>query len=214
MRTNSRFRARATDSPIDVLPVPGGPTSVRIAPARRSGSIPRSRAQLCDGDVLDDPVLHVLEPRVVRVEHAARVLGVEQVLGAPAPRHGQQPVEVAADHRRLGRALAHALEAAELTLGLLAHVVGHAGLGDLRAVLLDDRGVVLAELLADRVHLPAQEELALLLLHARVHVVADALAQLHECQTLALQPSASSRRAVTSTSSRSETFCSNDRSGE
>src|ERR671914_708286 len=38
--------ARATDSPIDVLPVPGGPISVRMAPERLSSSMPRSRRSL------------------------------------------------------------------------------------------------------------------------------------------------------------------------
>ena len=145
-------------------------------------------AELRDGDVLDDPVLDVLEAGVVGVEHLARVLGVEPLLGALAPRHGEQPVEVVADHRRLGRALAHPLEAAELLLGLLAHGVGHARLGDLRPVLLDDRDVVLAELLPDRLHLLAEDVLALLLLDALVDVVPDPLAQLHERQPLALQP--------------------------
>ena len=83
--------------------------------------------------------------------------------------------------------LAHALEAAELALGLLAHVVGHAGLLDLRAVLVDDRAVVLAELAADRLHLLAQEVLALLLVGAVLDVVADALAHLQLGQALALE---------------------------
>ena len=47
--------ARAIDSPIDVLPVPGGPIRVRIAPERLSSAMPRSCAQLADGEVLDDP---------------------------------------------------------------------------------------------------------------------------------------------------------------
>ena len=65
--------------------------------------------------------------------------GIELLVGALAPRHGDQPVEVGPDHRGLARLLAHALEPAELLRGLLAHVVGHAGLGDLRAVLLRRR---------------------------------------------------------------------------
>ena len=40
-----RFSDRAIDSPIDVLPVPGGPTRVRIAPGA-STSIPRSSRSL------------------------------------------------------------------------------------------------------------------------------------------------------------------------
>ena len=42
MRTNSRPVARAIDSPIEVLPVPGGPISVNIAPDFGSASMPRS----------------------------------------------------------------------------------------------------------------------------------------------------------------------------
>src|SRR5439155_1343780 len=42
IRTNSRLSARAIDSPTDVLPVPGGPIRVRIAPERLSSAMPRS----------------------------------------------------------------------------------------------------------------------------------------------------------------------------
>ena len=65
-------------------------------------------------------------------------------------------------------------------------VVGHAGLVDLRAVLLDDRAGVLAELALDRLHLLAQEVLALLLVRAGLDVLADLLAQLQLGQALAL----------------------------
>ena len=143
-------------------------------------------AQLAHGDVLDDAVLDVLEAGVVGVQHLTRVHRVEALVGALLPRHGDQPVEVGADHRALARLLAHALEAGQLALGLLAHVVRHAGFLDLRAVLVDDRGVVLAELLADRLHLLAQEVLALLLLGAGLDVVADAPAHLQLGQPLAL----------------------------
>ena len=88
---------------------------------------------------------------------------------------------------RLGRLVAHALEARELALGLLEDVLGHLGLGDLRAVLLDDRALVLAELLADRLQLAAEDVLALLLLDAGLDVLLDAAAHLHECEALALQ---------------------------
>ena len=145
---------------------------------------------------------------MVGVEHLTRVHGVEPLVRALGPRHGDQPVEVRADHRGLAALLAHALEPAELALGLLADVLGHAGLLDLGAVLVDDRSVVVAELLADRLHLLAQEVLALLLLGAGLHVVADARAHLQLGQPLALEASASSRRSVTSSVSSSSTFCS------
>ncbi len=55
--------------------------------------------------------------------------------------------------------------------------------------------LVLAELLADRLHLLAQEVLALLLLGARLDVVADAHADLQLGEPLALQSRAPSRGA-------------------
>ncbi len=65
-------------------------------------------------------------------------------------------------------------------------VLGHAGLGDLRAVLLDDGAGVLAELALDRLHLLAQEVLALLLVGALAHVLADLAPQLQLDEPLAL----------------------------
>ena len=100
-------------------------------------------------------------------------------------------------------------------LGLLAHGLGHPGLLDLLAVLVDDRGVVLAELLADRVHLLAQEVLALLLLGAGLDVVADALADLQLGEPLALERERELEPLGDVDASRAaRTFCSKLRSGE
>jgi len=143
-------------------------------------------AQPLHGDVLDDAVLDVLQARVIGVEHLPGVDGIELVLGGLAPRNRDHPVEVGADHLALA-ALPGALEAAQLALGLLAHGLRHAGLIDLRAVLVDERAVVLAELLADRLHLLAQEVVALLLVRARLDVVADLAADLHLREALALE---------------------------
>ena len=194
--------------------MPGGPISVRIAPERLSSAMPRSCAELADGQVLDDPVLDVLEAGVVGVEHLARVDGVEPLLGALAPRHGEQPVEVGADHRRLAALVAHPLEPRELALGLLAHGVGHAGLGDLRAVVVGDGRVVLAELLADRLHLLAQEVLALLLAlrpPRRRRGCAGAPAARRAARAGAAGRARS--RSTTSTVSSSSIFCSKVSSG-
>ena len=57
----------------------------------------------------------------------------------------------------------------------------------MRAVLVGHRSVVLAELLADRLHLLAQEVLALLALGALLHVVADLGPHLQLGEPLALQ---------------------------
>ena len=56
------------------------------------------------------------------------------------------------------------------------------------AVVVGDRGVVLAELLPDRLHLAAQDVLALLALRTLLDVVADAAADLQLGQALALEP--------------------------
>ncbi len=123
---------------------------------------------------------------MVRVQHLACVHRVQALVGALAPRHGDQPVEVGPDHARFGALLAHPLEPGQFLLGLLPGVVGHAGLFDLCPVLLDDGGVVLAQLLADRLHLLTQEVVTLLALGAVLDVVADPLAYLQLGQPLAL----------------------------
>ena len=144
-------------------------------------------AELADRDVFGDARLYVFEAGVVGVEDLAGADRVEHFVGGLGPRHGDQPVEVGADHRGLAGAFARALEPPELALGLLADLVGHARLFDLRPVLLDDRGVVLAQLLADRVHLLAQEVLALLVLGALGDVFVNALADLELGQAVALE---------------------------
>jgi hypothetical protein len=148
---------------------------------------PALGAQLLDGQVLRDPVLDVLEAGVVGVEHLASRCRIELLVGGLAPRHGDQPVEVGADHRGLRGLLTHALEARELLDGLLLDGLRHAGVGDLLAVLLGDRRPVLAQLALDRLHLLAQDVLALLLVRAGLHVLADLLAQLQLGQALALE---------------------------
>ena len=148
---------------------------------------PAVLAELAHREVLDDAVLDVVEPGVVGVEHFPRADRVERLVAPLRPRHGDEPVEVRADHRGLAARVAHRLEAPQLALGLRPHVLGHAGFLDLRAVLVDDGALVLAELLADRVHLLAEEPLALLLLRALLDVVADAAPHLQLGEPLALE---------------------------
>jgi hypothetical protein len=149
---------------------------------------PAVRAQLPYGQILGDPPLHVVEAGVVGIQHRARVPRVQAVLRALRPGDGEQPVEVGPDHRRLGVALAHALETAQLALGLLLHRLRHACLGQLLPVLLGHRALVFAQLLADRVHLPPQEILALLLLGPGLDLLADALADAQLGEALLLEP--------------------------
>jgi hypothetical protein len=144
-------------------------------------------AELPHRQVLDDALLHVVEAGVVGVEDLAGVDGIQALLGALRPRDREQPVEVGPDGRGLGALLAHALQAAELALGLRADVLGHARRLDLRAVLAREGLPVLPELLLDGLELAAEEILLLLLLGAGLDVVADALADLELGEALLLQ---------------------------
>ena len=124
---------------------------------------------------------------MVGVEHLACVRRVEPFLGGLAPRHREQPVEVGADHLRLAGLLAHPLEPSDFALGLLADFLRQLELVELRAVAVRGGAVVLAELLPDRLHLAAQDVLALLLCSAGLDVLADAHADLQLGEPLALQ---------------------------
>src|SRR6185436_11926192 len=145
-------------------------------------------AELPHRQVLDDPFLDVVETGVVTVQDLARVYGIEALLGALPPRHRKQPVEVGADHRGLATLIAHALQPTGFALGLLANLVGEIRLGDLLAVVLGDRALVLAQLLANRLQLLAQDVLALLLLGALFDVLADPMADLQLGEALTLKP--------------------------
>ena len=142
--------------------------------------------QLAHRDVLDYPPLHVLQAGMVGIQDLAGDGRIEPLLGALRPGDREQGVEVGPDHGCLPGLLAHPLKTAQLPDGLLLDGLGHLGLRDLPLVLLDDRGVVVTELLADRLHLLAQEVIALLLLGAGLDVVADSLADLKLGQALAL----------------------------
>ena len=81
--------------------------------------------------------------------------------------------------------LAGPLQPVDLPLHRLPHGGGHGHLGDPGPVLGGDVAVGLAQLLADGVHLLAEHELALALLHALAHVGADPLLELQLAEGVA-----------------------------
>ena len=180
MRVNFRPSVRAIDWPSEVLPTPGGPTKQRIGPTDVA-------LQLRDGEVLDDPFLHLVEVEVVLVEDAPRLLEVEVVLGHLVPRQRDDPVQVRADDAVLGRRRGQLLQPGELALRCLADILGQLQLGELRAELvhLGLLLVALAELLLDRLQLLAQEVLALALLHLRLDLRLDLRAELDHLELAA-----------------------------
>ncbi len=130
--------------------------------------------------MLEDPVLHVTKPVVILVEDDAGLLHVEAVLRLVAPWELEDGLEPCPDPAVLGALLARPLE--------LVHLLQHGSLHGLRKGRLFRPGPEvprlgsiarsgeLTELLADRLQLAAEEELALGLLHplldARLDLVA------------------------------------------
>src|SRR4051812_18116353 len=149
---------------------------------------PAIGAQLADREIFGDAIFHVAQAGVIVIEDVARLLRVEVFVRTLRPRYCEQPVEVGTNHRGLGIRVAHSLESAELALGLLANRVRHAGVGDFLSILFRNRRLVFAKLLPDGIHLLAEEVLTLLLLRARVHVFANALAHAELREPLLLQP--------------------------
>ena len=125
-----------------------------------------SRLEAAHHQVLEDALLDLVEAVVVLVEHRARVLEVEVVLGEHRPRHVAQPLEVGARDGVLG-GLRRDARAGAPARGRppCAPRAACSAFSMLRLELLDLAlaVVALAQLLADRLQLLAQQELLLVL---------------------------------------------------
>ncbi len=199
-----RFVLHASQGDADEA-APGGPrdgaTEGRLAHTGRPDETQDGPtlvgAELAHGDVLEDALLGALEAVVILVEHAARFSDVEPIRRRLAPRQVRKPLDVGAGDLVLGARRRHGAHAAELLACGLLSLGRHVGVGDALAQVLDLVLVVLrlAELALDRLHLLAQQELALrtrhLLLHHRRNLFLDpvhlALA-LHELEHAAQTP--------------------------
>ena len=167
-RTCAPARA-AIERPSDVLPTPGGPTKHRIEPRA-------SRLELAHGEELEDAVLDLLDVVVVVVEHLARVLEVEVVLGRACPTAATRSTPGRCGSRRARPPPAAASRAARARARpALRTSSGSSTCAELLAQLVDLglRRVPLAELLLDRLELLAQEVLALGLVELGLHLRLD-----------------------------------------
>src|SRR5216683_101856 len=131
---------------------------VRLPP--RLGRAPALLPELLDGEVFEDPVLDLLQVKVVLVQHLSGAPNVDGPATQLAPGQARHPVEIREDHAVFRRGRRDAGEPAQLTLRLIRE----AGLLD-PAAELDHLTVapILPELLLNGPELLAQEVLALLL---------------------------------------------------
>ena len=134
------------------------------------------------GQILDDPLLDLLQAEVILLEDVLGLLQVDRLLLGLAPRHGQQPVEIVAHHGRFGRHRAHVAQLLDLGLGLGARLLGQLGLPDALFELHDLVALIVgfSQLALDRLHLLVEIVLALGLLHLPLHAAADLLFDLQD----------------------------------
>src|SRR5258708_2978501 len=90
-------------------------------------------------EVLDDALLHPLQPVMVGVEDLLRVLEIRRDLGLLLPRQADEGVDVVAHHGRLGRHRRHEPQLLQLPLRLDARLLGHVRLLDLLLELVQVR---------------------------------------------------------------------------
>ena len=88
---------------------------------------PALAAPLAHGQVLGDPLLHVLQSGVLGVQHRLGALDVVLVLGPLVPRQFEDGVQPGADPGALGRLVAGALQLLDLLERGLADLLGQVG---------------------------------------------------------------------------------------
>ena len=142
------------------------------------------RVELQHGQVLEDPLLDLLQVVVVLVEHLLGPFQVQDVVGAPSPGELEDQLEIGPGDLVIGRGGGQPLQPCQLALGLLAHLVGQVGLVEAAAQLLGllALGVLLAQLVLDGPELLAEHVVALLLAHLGLGLAGDLLPQLEHLQ--------------------------------
>ena len=171
-----------------LLPVPGGPARQRMvagwsaAVGRRASGHParlgRVGAHAAHGQILEDPVLDVLEPVVGAIQVARHPRHVDLGGSELAPRKVEHRVEEPTDDRDLGAHGGGLAQLAELTRDELARgrreLLGSQTLRVAGEVLVGLRAGLL-DLVAQHAHLLVQQHLALRALDALLHLEGDLL---------------------------------------
>ena len=178
MRSNLRPSAFAIDLPSEVLPTPGGPT-------KRQDRAPRVGLQLAHREVVEDPLLDLLDVVVVGVEDLARVRDVEVVLGASCSTAGRRSTRGRCGSRRARRPPAAASRAATARARpacarpRAAPASSICSRSSLISAWVSSSS---PSSLLDRLQLLAQEVLALGLVHLGLDLGLDLRAELHHLE--------------------------------
>ena len=137
---------------------------------------------LLHGQVFENPFLDLLQPIMIGFQNRLGRCQILMNLGALAPGNADQPVDVVAHHRGLGRHRRHHLQFVQFRLGLGLGFLGHSRLLDALAQFLDFVGRILqiAEFLLNRLDLLVQIILALALFHLLLDPAANAFLDLKD----------------------------------
>ena len=132
------------------------------------------RIQFAHGEILDDPLLDLVEPAVILVQHLARLGDIDRLALARPPGQLRQPLDIAAQHGIFGRVLGHPPQALQLLQCRRLDLGRHAGLGNRLGQLADVAALfTIAQLLLDRIQLLAQNMLALAAFDGLAGALAD-----------------------------------------
>ena len=136
--------------------------------------------QLEDGEVLDDALLHLVQPVVVLVQHLLGVLEVQVVLGHLAPREVQHELDIVVLDAVVRGGRVVFLQARHLLVedgpDLLGPFLGVRALAELRKLL----ALIHAQFLLDGAELVVQVVFALLLVDVALDLLVDLLLDMQE----------------------------------
>ena len=127
------------------------------------------RIELAHTQEFENAVLDFFQTTVVFIQDLLGVGYVQPVAREFFPGQFRQPVQIGTHHVGLGRVRVHAGQTAQLLVGLLAHVLGHAGLvqgGPQAFQLFFSLIVLVAKFAADGLELFAQKVVFLRFVHA------------------------------------------------
>ena len=163
--------------------MPGGPDKAQDRLAFLLGF------ERAHGDVFQDALFGFFQPVVVAFEHPGGVFDIQVILGHFLPGQVEDPIDVGADDAHFGRHGRHLVQAFDFLHGRAAGQFGQLGCIDflLQVDQVAREDVAFAQFGLDLLHLFAQIELALALIHLVLHPAVDLVFQFQHIQFLGQQ---------------------------